>query len=228
MSAGLPGLGLGGLFFILSALLAPFVELVRTVRGRSSVAAWRAVGRQFALAMAMVAALELTLRLVYALADTTGLGGAGPRGSLTVLPLLPIAITLALLATVLGAAKAMELGARLRSRERLPVPAPGALLSPIQRFAGLGALAAVWFALLLLSASDLSPGSAGKAGGEDRPESAPALAALAPAKAGGAEAAARADRGEGARPRGWRGGRKGDSRRCGLLHPIVQLRRPRR
>jgi hypothetical protein len=35
---------LGGLFFIASALLAPRVELVRTARGRSSAAAWRAVG----------------------------------------------------------------------------------------------------------------------------------------------------------------------------------------
>ena len=40
MSAGLPGLGLGGLFFILSALLAPLLELGRPVRGRSS-RAWR-------------------------------------------------------------------------------------------------------------------------------------------------------------------------------------------
>jgi hypothetical protein len=64
VSAGLPGLGLGGLFFILLALLAPFVELIRTTRGRSSVAAWRVVGRQFALALTMVAAVELTLRVL--------------------------------------------------------------------------------------------------------------------------------------------------------------------
>ncbi len=29
MSAGLPGLGLGGLFFVVSALVAPLFELVR-------------------------------------------------------------------------------------------------------------------------------------------------------------------------------------------------------
>jgi len=40
MTAGLPGFGLGGVFFIISALLAPFVELIMTARGRSSRARW--------------------------------------------------------------------------------------------------------------------------------------------------------------------------------------------
>jgi hypothetical protein len=88
MSAGMPGLGLGGLFFVLSALFAPIVELRRTAQGRSSAAAWRQVGRQFAIALTMV---------------------------LVVSPLVgwvPVAITLAVLAAVLSAAKGAQLALR--------------------------------------------------------------------------------------------------------------------
>ena len=88
MSAGMPGLGLGGLFFVLSALFAPVVELRRTAQGRSSAAAWRQVGRQFAIALTMV--------LVVA----------------PLVPWVPVGITAALLATVLFAAKAAQLGLR--------------------------------------------------------------------------------------------------------------------
>jgi hypothetical protein len=174
VSAGLPGLGLGGLFFILSALLAPFVELVRTARGRSSVAAWRAAGRQFALALTMIAAVELALRLLYAFAEATGLGGPGPDRSLTVLPLLPIGITLGLLACVLGAAKAMALAATLRSRERQAAPASGVAPSHPRLLAGLGAVVVAWFVLLLVGVSDLSSLSSGQPRGEGpRPQPAP-------------------------------------------------------
>jgi hypothetical protein len=88
MSAGMPGLGLGGLFFVLSALFAPVVELRRTAQGRSSAAAWRQVGRQFAIAITMV--------LVVA----------------PLVPWVPVGITAALLASVLLAAKGAQLGLR--------------------------------------------------------------------------------------------------------------------
>jgi hypothetical protein len=156
VSAGLPGLGLGGLFFVLLALLAPFVELIRTTRGRSSVAAWRAVGRQFALALTMVAAVVLTLRLLYALADATGLGGPLSDRSPTVLALRPIGITLGLLACVLAAAKAMQLIATIRSRGRPPVPALRALCCRRRLLGQLGALTAVCLTLLLVGPSELA------------------------------------------------------------------------
>ena len=41
-NAGLPGTGLGGLFYLLLAFWMPFAELPRTLRGRSSRARWRA------------------------------------------------------------------------------------------------------------------------------------------------------------------------------------------
>lgn len=161
MSAGLPGLGLGGLFFVLSALLAPFVELIRTTRGRSSIAAWRAVGRQFALALTMIAAVELTLRLLYALADATGLAAPLSDRSPTVLALRPIGITLGLLACVLAAAKAMQLIATIRTRGRPPVPALRALCCRPRLLGRLGALTAVCLTLMLVGPSELTHTPAG-------------------------------------------------------------------
>lgn len=101
MAAGLPGLGLGGLFFILSALFAPVPELYRTARGRSSAAARRMVLRQFVQAVAMVAVVDLMLQLV----------GSGPRIDL-------LGVTTALLALVVCAAKLAQLGLGVQTRQR--------------------------------------------------------------------------------------------------------------
>lgn len=64
MHAGIPGIGLGGLFFVLSALLMLAVELVNTARGRSSVARWRLVARQSGLAAGIVIATAIMLWLL--------------------------------------------------------------------------------------------------------------------------------------------------------------------
>ena len=96
MSAGLPGLGLGGLFFVITALLGPFVELWRTARGAGSVAAWRRRLREFALALAMVAVFELVRRAVSGVVS----GGLEVRS---------VAVTAIVLAAVLAAAKLAEL-----------------------------------------------------------------------------------------------------------------------
>lgn len=114
MSAGLPGLGLGGLFFILSALFAPLLELWRTLRGRSSIAAWRLVARQLGQATAMVAAIYVSLRLVYLAISLGGLGHAPPVANGSVLPLATVGVTAALMVSVLCAAKLAELTMRLR------------------------------------------------------------------------------------------------------------------
>ncbi len=56
MNAGLPGVGIAGLFFVVSALVMPLVELARTVTGRSSLDRWRGVAHDWLLAVAMLAA----------------------------------------------------------------------------------------------------------------------------------------------------------------------------
>jgi hypothetical protein len=110
MSAGLPGCGLGGLFFVVCALLAPIGELVRTVQGRSSAEAWAQTLRQFGLALAMVVAFDLTRR---------ALGGDQ-------LYLRTVALTAGVLLVVLAAAKAADLAASFSRRRRARAAAAGA------------------------------------------------------------------------------------------------------
>jgi len=49
MTAGLPGVGLGGIFYLVCALLMPFVELINTLRGRTSKKRWKIVLTQLGL-----------------------------------------------------------------------------------------------------------------------------------------------------------------------------------
>ncbi|MDN4161685.1 hypothetical protein [Nocardioides abyssi] len=82
MTAGLPGTGLGGLLYVLLALLMPLRELYLTARGRSSRERWRVVGRQASIALAVVVVLVAT-----AVAARRLLGGGGPLSDTTA-PLL--------------------------------------------------------------------------------------------------------------------------------------------
>jgi hypothetical protein len=98
MNAGLPGTGLGGLFYVLLALWMPVAELYATLRGRSSVARWRLVLRQLLLACGIVLAVVATVLAYFRLADlppTLGLGGP----SLMVAPVVLAGILLAVLVT---------------------------------------------------------------------------------------------------------------------------------
>jgi hypothetical protein len=157
VSAGLPGLGLGGLFFIFSALLAPFRQLWRTFRGRNRAGDWPMIGRQFAQATVMVATIDLALRLAYLGIGAAGLGNAPSAVSTTVIPLTLIGITSALLVGVLATAKATEIAVRLRAAElpRTPDALPRA--TPLRSLGLSSVVALAWLALLVAGASELSP-----------------------------------------------------------------------
>jgi hypothetical protein len=128
MSAGLPGVGLSGAFFIISALVALPLEIVRTVRGRSSFARWAGVVRQCALAIVMIAVLELfyaslhvaltgLLHWLPRLAHGVLVGGHTESGvHVRMIPVLPVLATLALVACVMGLAKGAELVSRFSNR----------------------------------------------------------------------------------------------------------------
>ncbi len=60
MSAGMPGVGIAALFFVLAALWGLVAEVALTARGRSSVARWRVVGRQSGIAAGVIAVTVLT------------------------------------------------------------------------------------------------------------------------------------------------------------------------
>lgn len=56
MTAGLPGVGIGGIFYLVCALFMPLIEIVNTLRGRSSLKRWRMVGQQFGILCGIVGA----------------------------------------------------------------------------------------------------------------------------------------------------------------------------
>ena len=64
MFAGLPGIGVGTLFYVLTALWMPFPECVRLVRGESSLARWRLITIQFCFAISIVASIALAERVL--------------------------------------------------------------------------------------------------------------------------------------------------------------------
>ncbi len=57
MTAGIPGTGIGGLYYVLLALWLPFREIGLTLRGRSDRARWRTIAMQSSIAWGIVAAL---------------------------------------------------------------------------------------------------------------------------------------------------------------------------
>lgn len=85
MTVGLPGAGIGGLFYLLAALLMPFRELARTLRRRSSAARWSLVGEQFAHAVGIAAGTYATGWLIVAGASRLASGGA-PGGGVAGVP----------------------------------------------------------------------------------------------------------------------------------------------
>jgi hypothetical protein len=160
VSPGLPGIGLGALFCILSALAAPLVELARTARGQSGVANWGRVGRQFALAVAIIAAFDVTLWLVYALVAGIGFPELTPGGALA-LPSVLIGMSVGLLAALLAGAKGMELAVPIRSGHLPPPPVRAKVLPRRLLLQGAGVLIAAWFPLLGFGVAGLSPLSDG-------------------------------------------------------------------
>ena len=108
-NAGLPGTGLGGLFYLLLAFWMPVAELVATVRGRSSLERWRLVGAQFALACAIAASVAASMVAYNHVAAprlaVAGLGVPAPLASVVI-----AVVVLALLVTVLRVWAVMRTG----------------------------------------------------------------------------------------------------------------------
>jgi hypothetical protein len=64
MFAGLPGIGVGTLFYVLTALWMPFRELIAVVRRQSCVARWQLVASQFCFAISIVASVGVADRVL--------------------------------------------------------------------------------------------------------------------------------------------------------------------
>ena len=64
MFAGLPGIGVGTLFYVLIAFWMPFRELPRVISGRSSVAQWKLIARQLFYATGIVVTVMFAERVL--------------------------------------------------------------------------------------------------------------------------------------------------------------------
>lgn len=64
MNVGLPGTGLGGLFYFFSVVLMVGVEFYLTARGRSNMARWKFVSKRVLIVVLMLLTLYATLLIV--------------------------------------------------------------------------------------------------------------------------------------------------------------------
>jgi hypothetical protein len=74
MFAGLPGIGVGTLFYVLLAFAMPFTELIQLVRGQSSVARWVRIAVQLFHSICIVLSIMVAERVLMFM-----LGQAGPE-----------------------------------------------------------------------------------------------------------------------------------------------------
>jgi cytochrome c-type biogenesis protein CcmH/NrfG len=124
MNVGLPGTGIGGVFYLLSALLMPVREGWRIVHGDRDSARLRRVLVQWTLAAGVVSAIWVTgVALGWLLRfGTTHAAGGGAAGAAAardvpeVLRAVALLITVATLGSVLSAVQVARLIVRLRTR----------------------------------------------------------------------------------------------------------------
>ena len=105
MNVGLPGTGIGGMFYLLSAVCMPLVEALRG--GRSSVR-WRLVGRQFLMAAGIAAGMWIAGFILAVMMGglpmlAAAVRGAGANGRVTinVLQTATLVVSLATLGTII-------------------------------------------------------------------------------------------------------------------------------
>ena len=125
MFAGLPGIGVGTLFYVLAALWMPVREIPRLLTGTSSVARWRVIGAQFCFALGIIASIALAdraLSWMLGLESPTSLNparliheGFAARAPQSILA-APITASLLLLAAVLLITELLRLVTNARSK----------------------------------------------------------------------------------------------------------------
>lgn len=125
MFAGLPGIGVGTLFYVLLAFAMPFTELIRLARGQSSVARWLRIVRQLLHAVSIILSIMVAERVLLFLLGQAGpeslhparllnrgLAGRSPHSFLAA----PMTASLLILAGVLGTVEVLRMVSAARSR----------------------------------------------------------------------------------------------------------------
>lgn len=133
MVVGLPGAGIGGLFYLVSVVVLPFRSAWRRLRGAPDAVTPRQLALQLSIAGGIVAALwVMGWLLTFVVPD--GMRADGTRvtdnvGAIafrTALPVTTLVIGAATLAAVLLAVEVARLLLARTARRRLPTTNPGA------------------------------------------------------------------------------------------------------
>ena len=138
MFAGLPGIGVGTLFYVLMALWMPVREIPRVIQGTSSRQTWAIIVRQLFYAVSIIVTVMFAERVLLALLGVSQVKPFSPAtwlyselgtrasGSIFAAPIMASAL---LLATVLIFVELLRVvTAGLAGRERKPQPELGPTL----------------------------------------------------------------------------------------------------
>lgn len=110
MTPGVPGAGIGGLFYLASTLLLPFRSLKRRWRGQPDPVSLRQIRHNVAMAGGVVAALWMVgWLLAFIVPDEMVHMPAGGTAARTVLPVATFAMGVATLLLVVGAVEIARL-----------------------------------------------------------------------------------------------------------------------
>ena len=105
MTVGLPGAGIGGLFYLASTLLLPVRSIVRRLRGRPDAVTWRGLAHIVLLAFSIIGSLWLAGWLLAFVVPEKMLAASSDAASVvasrTVIPLATFGIGAGTLAVVL-------------------------------------------------------------------------------------------------------------------------------
>jgi hypothetical protein len=142
MNVGLPGTGIGGVFYLLSALWMPFHEIYRTIREKKPPQRVHLILAQVSLALGIIAGIWLMGWLLGELLATTREWlSSQPDGAVNKTSALPnvikmtmVFLTIGLLASVVGGVHILKLVMRYRQPRRaldLRVNSPTAFNSQV-------------------------------------------------------------------------------------------------
>jgi len=130
MFAGLPGIGVGTLFYVLMAFWMPVRELPRVIQGTSSLATWKIIVRQMFYAVSIIVTVMFAERVLLAVLGVSDVkpfspatwlhGELGMHASGSILA-APIMASILLLSSVLIAVELLRVvTAAMSQRERQP------------------------------------------------------------------------------------------------------------
>ncbi len=129
MNAGLPGTGIGGVFYLLSALWMPFHELYKTFGKKNQSQRLRLILSQVSLALGIIAGIWLTGWLLgellvakreWLLSKPDGVV-ATPGALPNVIKVTMVFLTIGLLMVVVGGVHILKLVMRHRKPRRAPI-----------------------------------------------------------------------------------------------------------